>query len=81
MSFEAETLSARSRWRRQLRLWRALAVIAILALIFSLLSKNQNFKNLIGNEKIARLSVANFISDNQLLSKKFGIKKRNCIKW
>ncbi|MDC0074573.1 signal peptide peptidase SppA [Alphaproteobacteria bacterium] len=71
MSFEAETLSARSRWRRQLRLWRALAVIAILALIFSLLSKNQNFKNLIGNEKIARLSVANFISDNQLLSKKF----------
>ncbi len=71
MSFESETLIARSRWRRQLRLWRLLAVIAILVLIFILLLKNQNFKNLIGNEKIARISIINFISDNQLLSKKF----------
>jgi protease-4 len=61
MSLDADALVDRRRLKRRLLMWRALAVVAVVAAVIAAVGR---FDGLIGREYVARISVDGIIVDN-----------------
>ncbi|MEO1205302.1 MAG: signal peptide peptidase SppA [Pseudomonadota bacterium] len=65
MTTETETVLDRRRLRRNMAFWRALAVFAAIFAIGAALFSSSNFKSLIGQKQIARVSITGTILEDR----------------